>query len=329
MALRIAAASATVRPKAPTVSCVAEMGMTPARLVSPTVGLIPTTPFTPEGQTIDPSVSVPIETVTRFAATAIAEPELEPQGVRFSTYGFRAWPLRALQPLEPGVDLKYAHSLIDALPRMTAPACRRRCAIVESSRGRAPTRARAPAVVSILSAVAMLSFSKMGMPCRGPRTRPDFRSSSRARAIGIASGLISWTECKVGPVRSIDWMRERYFCTSDWASRRPAAIAAWSSATPISSTLIPTPGMRTLAQAESSGAILSPAAAMPLVRKNCRRVEPLAPRASPMIDPPDARREQQGHDDTPVIGERAVSPPATSTPGPRARRRRTLPPRTE
>ena len=79
-----------------------------------------------------PSVSVPIDTVTRFAATAIAEPELEPQGVRFSTYGFRAWPLRALQPLELGVDLKYAHSLIDALPRMTAPACRSRCAMVAS-----------------------------------------------------------------------------------------------------------------------------------------------------------------------------------------------------
>ena len=58
--------------------------MTPARLVSPTVGLMPTTPLTPEGQMIEPSVSVPIDTVTRLAATAIAEPELEPHGVRSS-----------------------------------------------------------------------------------------------------------------------------------------------------------------------------------------------------------------------------------------------------
>ena len=65
-------------------SWVAEMGMTPARLVSPTVGLMPTTPLTPEGQMIDPSVSVPSATATRFAATAIAEPELEPHGVRLS-----------------------------------------------------------------------------------------------------------------------------------------------------------------------------------------------------------------------------------------------------
>src|SRR4029450_307066 len=140
MALRTAVAPATVRPKAPTVSCVAEIGMTPARLVSPTVGLIPTTPFTPEGQTIDPSVSGPVDTVTRFAAPAIAERELEPQGVRFSTYGFRAWPLRALQPLEPGVDLKYAHSLIDALPRMTAPACRSRWGMGAAWRGAGPAR---------------------------------------------------------------------------------------------------------------------------------------------------------------------------------------------
>jgi hypothetical protein len=38
-----------------------------------------------EGQMIDPSVSVPIATGQRFAATAAAEPELDPQGLRSST----------------------------------------------------------------------------------------------------------------------------------------------------------------------------------------------------------------------------------------------------
>src|SRR5881296_2053725 len=94
--------------------------MTPARLVRPTVGLIPTTELTPEGQTIDPSVSVPIDTVTRFAATAWPEPELEPQGVRSSEYGPTPWPPRALHPLVSCVDLKNAHSLILALPRTIA-----------------------------------------------------------------------------------------------------------------------------------------------------------------------------------------------------------------
>src|SRR5207245_11439454 len=91
-----AAASATARPNEPTVSCVTEIGITPARLVSPTVGLMPTTPLTPAGQMIDPSVSVPIDTVTRFAATAISEPELDLHGDRSSAYGFRACRLVAL-----------------------------------------------------------------------------------------------------------------------------------------------------------------------------------------------------------------------------------------
>src|SRR5690349_14300482 len=77
-----AAASATVRPCTPTVSWVCEMGTTPARLVSPTVGLIPTTPLAFAGQTTLPSVSVPRDTAVKLADTAAADPELEPHGLR-------------------------------------------------------------------------------------------------------------------------------------------------------------------------------------------------------------------------------------------------------
>src|SRR6266436_5693314 len=80
--LSAAAASATVRPCGPTVSCVCEMGTTPARLVSPTVGLIPTTPFALAGQTMLPSVSLPNETAAKFAEAPAPEPELDPQGLR-------------------------------------------------------------------------------------------------------------------------------------------------------------------------------------------------------------------------------------------------------
>src|SRR5262245_50961785 len=95
----------------PAVSCVCEMGMIPARLTSPTVGLIPTMPFVVAGQTIEPSVSVPIATAQRFAATATPDPELEPQGFRSSAYGFRVCPPRALQPLEDWLERMFAHSL--------------------------------------------------------------------------------------------------------------------------------------------------------------------------------------------------------------------------
>ena len=56
--------------------------MIPSWATSPTVGLSPTIALLADGQTIEPSVSVPIATAHRFAAAATAEPELEPHGSR-------------------------------------------------------------------------------------------------------------------------------------------------------------------------------------------------------------------------------------------------------
>src|SRR5438132_8794311 len=109
--LRAAAASATVRACGPTVSWLCEIGTTPDRLVRPTVGLMPTTPHALDGHTIEPSVSVPIATEQRLAETAAAEPELEPHGLRSSTYGLRHWPPRPDHPLEECRERKLAHSL--------------------------------------------------------------------------------------------------------------------------------------------------------------------------------------------------------------------------
>ena len=64
------------------------MGTTPARLVSPTVGLIPTTELELEGHKMDPDVSVPSVTAAIFAATDVAEPVLEPHGSADLRYGF-------------------------------------------------------------------------------------------------------------------------------------------------------------------------------------------------------------------------------------------------
>jgi hypothetical protein len=66
----------------PGVSWLCAIGTTPVREISPTVGLRPTIPFIAAGKTMDPSVSVPTAATQRLAATAAAEPELEPQGVR-------------------------------------------------------------------------------------------------------------------------------------------------------------------------------------------------------------------------------------------------------
>ena len=48
---------------------------------------------------MEPLVSVPIATVTKPAATATAEPELEPQGFLFSPNGFWVCPPILDQPL--------------------------------------------------------------------------------------------------------------------------------------------------------------------------------------------------------------------------------------
>src|SRR5581483_331202 len=108
------------------------MGIIPARLINPSVGLIPTIPFADEGQTIDPSVSVPTPTVHKFAETPAPVPELDPQGLRSSAYGFFVWPPRPLHPLLEWLERIFAHSLRFVLPRITAPAARNFFATVES-----------------------------------------------------------------------------------------------------------------------------------------------------------------------------------------------------
>ncbi len=57
------------------------IGMTPERLMRPTVGLTVTRPFCVAGDRSDPEVSVPIAAAHNPAATATAEPELDPPGV--------------------------------------------------------------------------------------------------------------------------------------------------------------------------------------------------------------------------------------------------------
>src|SRR5688572_27716288 len=170
------AASRTVRAIGPAVSCEWEIGMMPVRLTSPTVGLMPTMPHTLDGHTIEPSVSVPTATAHKLAATAAPEPELDPHGLRSSAYGLRVSPPRPLQPLVEWLLRILAHSLRFVFPSSTAPALRNCWTTNASSGGLAPTNASEPAVVAILSAVSMLSFTSTGMPCIGPHTRPELRS---------------------------------------------------------------------------------------------------------------------------------------------------------
>src|SRR4249919_1224017 len=201
----------------PAVSWLCEIGTMPLRLSRPSVGLIHTRPLLFDGDTIEPSVSVPTAAAARLAAIAAPEPELEPDGLRSSAYGFLVCPPRPLQPLVEWVDLKFAHSLRLVLPRITAPASRSRVTMNASLGGAAPASANDPAVVIMRSAVAMLSLIRIGMPCIGPRIRALLRSASSRSAMVRASGLISITLWSDGPERSIASIRARYLSTSERA----------------------------------------------------------------------------------------------------------------
>ncbi|OLB82311.1 MAG: hypothetical protein AUI14_00820 [Actinobacteria bacterium 13_2_20CM_2_71_6] len=196
----------TLRVIGPAVSCSAEMGTTPDRLTNPRLGLMPTTLLAPDGHTMEPSVSVPMVTLARFAAAATPEPLLDPHGLRSSTYGLLVCPPRALHPLDEVRDRKLAHSDRFALPMTTAPAARSRCTRKASRAGRESTSAKDPAVLCSRSAVSMLSFSRTGMPSSTLRAPVARRRSSLAKASRSACGLVSITACSFGLSA---WIRRR------------------------------------------------------------------------------------------------------------------------
>src|SRR5258706_12677981 len=119
--------------------------MIPTGQISPGPGLRPTTPLADDGQTIEPSVSVPTATGTRPAATATADPLEEPQGERSRTCGLRHCRPRPLQPLADRLERKLAHSLRFVLPSRSIPAARRRATSGASAAAGAPNSAREPA----------------------------------------------------------------------------------------------------------------------------------------------------------------------------------------
>src|SRR5262245_60961855 len=100
--------------------------MMPSCETNPTVGFRPTHRLFPDGQTTDPSVSVPTVVEQKFAAAATPEPELEPHGSKSRRYGSRVNRPRALHPLNGANPRKLAHSERFAFPRITAPAARMR-----------------------------------------------------------------------------------------------------------------------------------------------------------------------------------------------------------
>src|SRR5271170_8005873 len=96
----------------------------------PYVGISAGMPQYAPGCRMEPPVSVPSETTDRPAATAAAEPPLDPPGTRSRAPGFRTGPYA-----EFSFELPMANSSQLVLPRITAPAASRRSTAVASYGG--------------------------------------------------------------------------------------------------------------------------------------------------------------------------------------------------
>src|SRR6478736_487632 len=98
---------------------------------------MPTTPHSEAGWRTEPPVSDPSASGANSAATAAAEPPLDPPGTRA-----RSWGLRVGPNAEFSVELPIANSSRFVLPTDTAPASRNRVTTVASYGGRQPSRMR-------------------------------------------------------------------------------------------------------------------------------------------------------------------------------------------
>src|SRR5438132_7582687 len=147
-------------------------------------------PLIAAGQVTEPSVSVPIASRTRPAATAAPLPLDEPHGLRSSAHGLRVCPPTALQPEIELFERMLAHSERLVLPTITAPAARSRATRGASRLVTLFASARLPAVVGSGPANSILSLISTGWPASGPRRLLE----STRRAWSIAVGSTAMTE---------------------------------------------------------------------------------------------------------------------------------------
>ena len=98
MAARTKPVSSTERQSAPTLSSDQQSAIAPVRETRPKVGRRPFVPQRCEGETIDPSVSVPMAKPTRPAAVDDAEPALDPDDPSLGFQGLRVTPSNQRSP---------------------------------------------------------------------------------------------------------------------------------------------------------------------------------------------------------------------------------------
>ena len=166
---------------------------------------------------------------------------------------------------------KLAHSDRLALPRMTAPARRSDATTAASAGTLLPTRARDPAVVSMRSAVAMLSLTMTGIREADRGAARARRSASRCAAMPKACGLVSMTAPSNGSIRPI---RRRYAFVSAEAGQ----LARRHQATGARGIVASNHGVVVVGRWAVRASGPAPASPKPLRASTRRPVAPVAPR---------------------------------------------------
>ena len=186
------AQSSTVRQIAPILSNDQHSAMAPVRATRPNVGRSPVAPQRIQGETMEPSVSVPRLNPNRPAAVPAADPALDPLEPFSRFQGLLVRPSNQRSP--------YANAPSVVLATSTAPASSSRFTTAASSSGTRSLYGVAPQVV-LIPAVSRRSFAPHGIPCSGPRYRPAAISLSAFVACRSARTAVSvTTDSSFGPI---------------------------------------------------------------------------------------------------------------------------------
>ncbi len=163
----------------PIVSRPSASGTAPSSETAPVAGRSPERPVSAAGIRIEPSVSPPSAMSARPAATAAADPPLEPPAMRDASQGFAVRPKCGLTVVMP-----QANSWVLVLPTTSAPAARS-AATAGASRSGSRRKNDEPARVGS-PATSIMSLTPSARPCSGPRA-PAGRASSRAASRSTAA----------------------------------------------------------------------------------------------------------------------------------------------
>ena len=166
--------------------------------MSPKVGFRPTHPHSAAGMRTLPPVSLPVAAATSRAATAAADPPLDPPAIRDRSCGLCVVPKNGLIVVTPPPS-----SWVLVLPRSTVPASVRRATTAASCSGIQRSCRRDPPVVR-MPRVAKRSLCAIGTPASGPGRAPALHRVMTRRVSSTARSRVTVTKAPSAGSLAVD-----------------------------------------------------------------------------------------------------------------------------